>query len=844
MSKIRLLVVLLLLHFQLLAQTTGKIEVNVHKAPLNQVLLDLKESYGFQFAFDSDLLSGYTISANKTFRNQEETLKFLIKNLPLDLERSGDVFLIVPHQEQNRAISSTRISGQVLEAVTNEPLPYSYVVVNRKPVQADQLGNFNYIASADSGLNLQISHLGYYVYDTIVNQSIEKKFFLTPRIQRISEVQILSNPVEEATLIGDKAGHIKINHQIAPILPGHGDNSVFTLLRLMPGILAAGEQSNDLLIWGAYESQSKIEFDGFTLFGLKNFNDNIAVVNPFMVKNIEVLKGGYGVRYGDKVGGIVDIIGKDGTLQKPTFTFNINSTTINGMVQVPVSKHASLIGAYRQTYYQLYDPTSLSLFTRPGNSSGRFDGNNSPHSGREYQVTPDYIFRDANLKYSYKGKNGERFAVSLYGGGDLFKYNMDREISRFMITRSEKEQNRQYGGSAQYSLPWADGSNTLLSFAFSAFNQQKSEENHLENSNTGFVRTNLLINSENTVEEISAKAEHVLYFQEGHKLMFAAGAINNHVRLFRENGEETTFDLENNLPRFYVFAQDEIPLLNIVELRTGLRLTYAARLNEFFVQPRVSASVKLNNDTKLNAAWGIYNQYTAKATLVDSADNYTNFWVNADNQNIPVLSAQHFVGGISYNKDKLIASAEAFYKTTNGLTQYFSGVLGFPEGFYKGEARSYGIDLFVRKEYKRHVAWISYTLSRVEEHFPFYVREYYHPAPQHQKHELKLATILNYKSFYFSANYVYGSGFERFDIETDAGIKLNQPYNRADASLVYKFKPGKVRAEAGISILNVFNTDNIKYSNLRVTSADDLSLVGIYADAVPFTPTVFIKVEF
>ena len=246
MSKIGWLVVLLLIGLQLSAQTTEKIEVNAHRASLNQVLLDLKEKYGFQFAFDSDLLSKYSITVKRTFQSQEETLRFLVKNLPLDLEKSGDVFLIVPKQEQVVSVASTRISGQVLEAVTNEPLPYSYVLINRKPVLSDQLGNFDFVASADTGYNLQISHLGYYIYDTIVNQSIEKKFFLTPRIQRITEVQVLSNPVEEATLIGDKAGRMKINHQIAPILPGYGDNSVFTLLRLMPGILAAGEQSNDL----------------------------------------------------------------------------------------------------------------------------------------------------------------------------------------------------------------------------------------------------------------------------------------------------------------------------------------------------------------------------------------------------------------------------------------------------------------------------------------------------------------------------------------------------------------------------------------------------------------------
>ncbi|HKJ79884.1 MAG TPA: hypothetical protein VKA10_10125, partial [Prolixibacteraceae bacterium] len=98
--------------------------------------------------------------------------------------------------------------------------------------------------------------------------------------------------------------------------------------------------------------------------------------------------------------------------------------------------------------------------------------------------------------------------------------------------------------------------------------------------------------------------------------------------------------------------------------------------------------------------------------------------------------------------------------------------------------------------------------------------------------------------FYVSANYVYGSGFERFNLETEDGDLLNRVYKRLDAAVVYKFRPGKVKAEAGISVLNVFDADNIKYSNLRRASVDDINLVGIYAEAVPFTPAVFLMLKF
>ncbi|MCK3683016.1 TonB-dependent receptor plug domain-containing protein [Maribellus sp. YY47] len=844
MVKLSCLGMLLLLVFQLTAQTPEKIKVTARKTPLNQVLLDLKENYGFQFAFDADLLSNYPVSANREFKSAEETLRFLIKNLPLELEKSDDVFLILPRQAPTKT-AETQISGQVLESLTSEPLPFSYVSVNRTPVQTDQNGNFNFIASTDSTFALRISHLGYFVYDTIVTNSLNRKFFLMPRIESIQEVRVSGNPIEKSTLIGDKAGYMKINLQIAPILPGHGDNSVFNLLRLMPGVLAAGEQSNNLLIWGAYEGQSKIQFDGFTVFGLKNFNDNISVVNPFMVKNIEVMKGGYEARYGDRVGGIVDIAAKDGSMFKPGIILNINSNTVNTMVQAPIGERSSVIAAYRQTYYPLYDPSSLSLFSRRNNAApGGGLGQNTTSTLVDFNVQPDYVFRDANLKFSHRFMDDGLFSLSFYGGGDDFSYDMEGEIVRNIITQSEGEKNQQYGGSAQFSYPWANGNVTNVTAAYSYFQHEFAEKNELFNTRTEISRITREVDSENKVDELSLNAEHTFSFNDGHKLVSAVGLISNGVQLQRTTLETNTIDFDRSLSRIVGYVQDEFPLNSILKINAGLRANYVTNLSKLYIDPRFSTSLNITKDVKFNASWGIYHQFLVKTTVVDSLNNFTNFWMNADEQNIPVLNAMHTVAGWSYNHQGWTASLEGYYKTTGGLTRYYAQNVRFDAGFFEGKARTYGLDLFLKKEYKRHVAWISYSYCQADEHFSFYLRDYYRPAPQQQKHEIKFAGILNYKSFYFSTSYVYGSGFERFDIETASGKKLDQPYNRLDASLVYKFKPGKVKAEAGISILNVLNTENIKYSNLRLSSTDDLDLIGVYADAVSFTPAIFLKLEF
>lgn len=845
MAKTGWLTVLMFLFLlQVTAQTVKKIKINVLKTSLSQVLLGLKENYGIQFAFDNDVLSNYLISVNRMFQSEEEALSYLLKNLPLEIEKTGNVFIIIPVSADTVAVQPaafTQISGQVMEAFTYEPLPYSNISINNKYIQTDRLGNFNFIASADSMFDLHISHLGYYIYDTIISQSVNNKFLLNPQFEKIAEVKVLGNLVEQSTLIGDKAGRIKINHRIAPVLPGHGDNSVFNLLRLMPGILASGEQSTDLLIWGSYESQSKIQFDGFTVFGLKNFNDNISVVNPFMVKNIEIMKGGYEARYGDRVGGIVDITGKSGTLQKPTFTFNINSTTINSLFEIPLSKKSSVLAAYRQTYYQLYNPSNLELFGRKRMDSPM---GNSSANVINFTVIPDYVFRDANLKYVYRGDKGRQLSVSLYGGGDKFDYNMEGTFFNTVISRNEEEQNKQFGSSVQYSQPWKNGNLTNVSASYSVLEKLADEQNGAENTRTGKQTVTKLISSVNNVDELTVNAEHVFSFVEGHHLIFGAGAINNSVQLSRKLFDDRIIDLNSQSPRIYSYLQDELPVGKFLELKSGMRIIHSTKLQKWFAEPRISTSVKLSEEIKLNASWGLYNQFMSKTSVVDSAYNFAYFWTNSDAENIPVLHAEHWIGGLSYFKNGFTFSAEVYKKTTNGLTRFHNGSKRYLQGFYTGDAKSRGLDLFIKKEYKRHMGWVSYSLSKTEEHFPFYSPGEYKLAPHDQTHELKIAGIFNYKSFYFSANYVYGSGFERYDFDKLDGTKMDKKYKRLDAALVYKFPPRKVKAELGISVLNVFNTENIKYSNLRKTTVDDINLVGIYVDAVPFTPAVFFNIEF
>jgi hypothetical protein len=70
-------------------------------------------------------------------------------------------------------------------------------------------------------------------------------------------------------------------------------------------------------------------------------------------------------------------------------------------------------------------------------------------------------------------------------------------------------------------------------------------------------------------------------------------------------------------------------------------------------------------------------------------------------------------------------------------------------------------------------------------------------------------------------------------------------YNRVDAAITYKYKPKQFSGEFGVSVLNLFDTHNLKYANLKnIQLTPMLGDIRVYSDAAPFTPTVFLKIVF
>jgi len=813
-----------------------EIRVEAQNMPLNKVLLDLSSKYDIQLSFDDQLLSEYSLTLNKVFTDPAEALQALVKPFPLILENVGGVFIIYASPPPKPQKKVFRISGQVLEMGSNEMLPYSHVIINGHATATDLKGSFSWVSNADSIFSVQASQLGYYILDTLLTSGKHHDLYLQPSVIGLKEVVITGKMLEESTQIGNQPGVEKLNHKTAYFLPGFGDNSVYNLLRLQPGILASGEQTSEPTIWGGYAGHSKVMFDGFTIYGLKNFNDNISVFNPLVTKSIDVYKGGYDARYGERVGGIVDVSGKNGNNIRPAFEFCVNNMTMNGILEVPVVKNkSSLLISFRQTYYDLYNPREFNL-------SGKNQQAENNQEILNLNVIPDYAFRDINIKYAARIKGKDLFYISLYGAKDDFSYAISEPLQFVNLIKNTGEKIKQGGGSIFYGKSWLNGNTSNLIISLS---EMKSEFSNIQGFEIRYnskknIRQDLL--SENRVGELNIKIDNRFAATQGQMFEFGGGIIHNSTSIIEDTFNIQSVNIQEKASRTYLYFQDIISNNHGSNIKLGLRTSYANNTKKIYLEPRISTSIKIAEYWKINAAWGIYNQHLVKASVVDEYGNYRYIWAVDNDNGVPIAHAIHYVLGSSYQKMGFTLSLEGFYKNTEGISRYINSQKFNIEDVFKGKSRSYGLDFMIQKEFRGHQAWVAYTLSKVEEHFDYQINNDYRRAPQDQRHEIKLAALANFDPFFVSSSYVFGSGFPAGAL-TYTGVEDDTPYSRLDISFTYKFLDRKVKGEVGISILNVLNTQNLKYENFERIPSIQTSSINIYTEAIPFTPALYIKIS-
>ena len=206
---------------------------------------------------------------------------------------------------------------------------------------------------------------------------------------------------------------------------------------------------------------------------------------------------------------------------------------------------------------------------------------------------------------------------------------------------------------------------------------------------------------------------------------------------------------------------------------------------------------------------------------------------------------------------------EAYYKQLEGLSEYTtrfvsSGFgpnrsLDYEELFYQGTGLARGVEVLLQKKVGKFTGWVGYTLGEVLYDFDAFGEEAF-PANQDQTHELKLVANYKWKNWDVAATFVYATGTPYtaptgfyeislldgteaafFEVSEKNALRLPD-YHRADLSATYHFQLGTSKANAGLSLFNLYNRQNIWYKEYEVIEGQ---LIETDVSLLNFTPSLF-----
>lgn len=777
----------------------------------NEYIQTLSKDSSFNFAYNPDSVYDCLIAVKDLTSDISANFDQFARLCQLKIEKDKNLFII----RKNKIKKSNLISIHVLDKFSGQGLPYAYVKYDSLFLTCDEFGSL-LIQTNCQKVHLQVSYIGYRPLDTLINIEESLEIYLSGAYTKLKEVVVGSDKQLMRFNTSLAVGQLKLNHQLAQLLPGNNNNTLFNLMRLQPGILAAGEQSKDYIIWGSYKGQTQLLYDGITLFSTSNL-DNIAVVNPMMIKHIEVAKGGFMSDKGDRVGALVNIHARQGDPKNIKAVFNINNRLYGTYLNIPIGKN-SIQFAHRKTLFS------------------------SIHSGVSQissNLYPIQSFQDFNLKLHHQISRTDfiSFNILQVDANEFLKSLEENQDYTFI---GQQDISRRQGGiSSNYKKLWKTGGQTNFSVAFSDLNnifsnvyalQQDKSEDKIDSSN--------LIND---IQDLRFGIDHKFKPIKQHSFKFGLKWIQNQANLLQDNQKTDFKYFVTSLKRASSYIQDKIRINPSLYFHGGLRIDvpiFAPR--RWFIQPRFNLEYWYSDDFILSCKVGKYNQFIAEHSLVDINQNSLFFWdILSSNQ---VISSSHFVLGACKEIETVKVKSELYYKTLDGLQRFWE-----LESIYEkqssvelsqGQAKSLGWDIYFSKQIGLHYLWLAYTLSQTLENFHTIYGDKWLRAPQDQRHELKAAFLMRFNPWHFSTNYVFGSGIAEYSNGHYSGV--SQFYSRLDLSLKYDWEFKALMGQFGFSIENVMNTQNVRYDNFFSFEGGN----RLYVNAQPFTPSVFFKVHF
>jgi ferric enterobactin receptor len=821
--------------------------------PLSEALKQVSKLLNVKVAFDSRKLGSISINREVTGNTADEMISDLLGNSGFEYKYKYDRFLIVERidRSSNPAFNLCQIIGSVSDKETGEQLPNASVIIDKENLMASasENGSFCIKNVSENPIHLLVSYIGYKPVDSILYWS-DKSMNIDIRLFR--QDHILDTIVVKGTKMEmvDLRNDVDFATTIDPVrlidLPMLAETDIFRTLQLLPGV-SYTENSTGLSIRGGSSDQNLVLFDGQTLYNLSHYYGVVSALNPNVIKDLQIYKGGYDSRFGERVSGIVDITGKSGNQTEPVIYGDVNLLSGNLTAELPLGEKVTLIGAVRRSYSDIYSTSFADhLFEK------NMDWFKGDSSNIVIQTKPSFYFYDYNAKLTFKKSNLETFYLSLYGGKDYYNNSYSGSSQSLIVDATDINTWSNYGISASWLKQWNESFYSNVQAGTSGYDNISSNTTTIDGSNAPGNNRPFLpdtidtfnTSNRNKLKDIYLSDRNTYTISNKNQLDFGLLIRENNIYYHKDAGSIYVYDNTNQTGwTNSAYLQDRINLFKRLTIKPGLRLSYYNGTQKFYFEPRFSANYKFSDVFSVRFATGRYYQFISQVLAQQETGYNKNFWVLADNSNHPEVTSNHLISGFTVEKGNFLFDAEGYYKTFNGLQEYiflsqylknsnFSDYfqkkppprdMAHPSYYITGTGRAYGIDLMVRFKARNFTSWMSYSYGRSIQNFSDINSGNDIPGVNDLPYQLSWTNMLTAGKWNFGTVTLCSSGKPYIDFTKTNGITLPiervykrlPDYFRSDFSVNYNLSFKKTKLKTGITLLNIFNTENYFDINTR-----------------------------
>ena len=769
-------------------------------------------------------------------------------------------------------------AGRILDTRSAEPLPF--VNVKIKGQQAGTQGNvdgyFSVLNVPTDTTTLILSYIGY-VTTTI-------KLVPDAPITGVTiEMEPDNTELDEVVVKGEKTEVLKANEVTSMFkmtprniakLPNIGEKDIFRSFQLMPGISLANQSSSGLYVRGGTPDQNLVLYDGITVYYVDHLYGFFSAFNSNPIKDVQLYKGGFDAKFGGRISSVVEITSKDGNKKEVNFGADLSLVSGNIWAEGPITKDKKLtfsVAGRRSWAGPLYNKIFETFNSTSSTQVGSL-GFGARRITTQDATTASSYFYDLNGKLTYKPSENENITFSIYKGTDYLD-NSQTQASPFGgagFSNTDLSNWGNTGASLKWSKRFSDKFyiNSLISYSnFFSNRDNTTEASFIRGTEIRTVKFGSL--EDNNLKDFSFKTDLEYKTNGNNQILFGIQATKLDIDYsFSQNDTLQIIAKSDRGNVLSAYLQDELKLIGgNLALKFGVRGNYFDATGKTYFEPRASATYRVNDKLKLKGAVGLYYQFAKQVEREDITNGSRNFWVLANNAELPVTSSKHYILGFSYEINDYLFDVEGYYKDIDNDTRYslrFVPTIGrglsAKETFFNGTGKVKGIDFLVQKKFGDYTGWVGYTLAQSDKNIAQFSATSF-PSNFDVRHEFKSVNIYKLGRWDLGATFFYATGkpytsilggytvklldgSERdfTDPSTTNGNRLPASH-RMDVSAVYNFGHGSI----GLSVYNVYGQTNVWYKQYQTTTDPTngdkyLSITDV--NYLGFTPNITFSYKF